>query len=206
MPCDFRPGFGARGRLPTKFRRRSGICLRLATEFTRSVKDGFSQPPIAMRVRMLAIAAAICLLARAAPLAAQATTRSDSDPTAPIFFSVRPEYSSIAPDVSRLVLIARYDAAVFADRQWLPGRRALLLRFEVPIAGLADAGRASASGGGDAYAQALSVLWRWGRVAVVAARGCPRPRQRTRCSAAVNGWSHPPSRQSGSSAAAAWRT
>ena len=129
----------------------------------------------AMRVRTLVLGAALCLLTRVAPLAAQARTRSDSDPTAPIFFSVRPEYSSVAPGVSRLVLIARYDAAVLAERRWLPGRRALLLRFEVPIAGSDDAGPASASGGGDAYAQALSVLWRSGRVAVVGGTGFSAP-------------------------------
>ena len=80
--------------------------------------------------------------------------QNDSDPTRAVLFSIRPEFSWLASDVRRSALIFRYDYAALRQRRWLPGRRGVILRFEMPIA-QTDIGSRGETGLGDAYAQML---------------------------------------------------
>jgi hypothetical protein len=99
----------------------------------------------------------------AAPVRAQApeqktadAIRNDSDPTRAVLFSVRPEFSWLNADVSRSALIFRYDHAALRQRRWLPGRRGMILRFEMPIAHTTTAA-SDEFGLGDGYAQLLTI-------------------------------------------------
>jgi len=80
------------------------------------------------------------------------TRGSDSDPTRPVFLSIRPEYSAIGEAVSEFQLIFRYDAALLRARRF-----SAILRLELPVTG-AHAGAQSAGGIGDVYGQIL-VPW-----------------------------------------------
>ena len=81
---------------------------------------------------------------------------TDSDPTRPVFLSVRPEYYNLLNGVERQVLIGRFDAGVFRNKP-LPGAKTgIILRFEAPLA-RTDTGSDSAVGLGDLYAQFLVV-------------------------------------------------
>ena len=82
--------------------------------------------------------------------------RNDSDPTRAVLFSIRPEFSWLNADVSRSTLIFRYDYAALRQRRWLPGRRGVILRFEIPIAQTRTASN-DEFGLGDAYAQLLTI-------------------------------------------------
>ena len=129
-----------------------------------------------MRDRVAALAAAVWLLSLGPAVGQDATTRTDSDPTRPVLFSVRPEFSQITDDFWRWQIIARYDRAAMRQRRWLSGQRGLLLRFEMPLAfsGLAagpGAPRETAGGLGDAYAQVLTVPWISGRFALAGGTG-----------------------------------
>lgn len=78
--------------------------------------------------------------------------QSDSDPTRPVFISIRPEFSSIDEGISQRTLIVRYDAAALLARRVLGGLPGVIMRFEVPFIG-ADVGADHRSGLGDAYGQ-----------------------------------------------------
>jgi hypothetical protein len=82
--------------------------------------------------------------------------RNDSDPTRAVLFSIRPEFSWLNADVSRSALIFRYDYAALRQRRWLPGRRGVILRLELPIAQTSTA-TSEEVGLGDAYAQLLTI-------------------------------------------------
>ena len=122
--------------------------------------------------RTVGIAAVVCALA--AGQAAAQEARSDSDPTRPILFSVRPEFYNAEGGAWRSLFIARYDAATMRNRRWFGGQRGMLLRFEMPLVA-ASAGGAVSNGLGDAYAQVLLVPYISGRGAVVAGTGLSMP-------------------------------
>ncbi|HZA36936.1 MAG TPA: hypothetical protein VE505_18515, partial [Vicinamibacterales bacterium] len=85
---------------------------------------------------------------------------TDSDPTRPVFLSLRPEFYN-ADRQHRQLLIARYDTAFW---------RRLIMRLEVPVVRTDDGQRAT-SGLGDAYGQFLLVPYASGRFAVVVGNG-----------------------------------
>ena len=89
---------------------------------------------------------------------------TDSDPTRPVFVSLRPEFYNFDRQ-HRQHLIGRYDA-VF--------RRVVILRVEVPAVRHDNGGHATA-GLGDAYGQFLLVPYASGRFAVVAGSGVVLP-------------------------------
>jgi len=123
---------------------------------------------LARAAAALACALAVC------PAAAQ-DTRSDSDPTRPILFSVRPEFYNAGGGVSRSLFIVRYDAAMTRRRRWLGGKRGLLLRFEMPLASAGAPSRGVENGLGDAYGQVLLVPYLSGRSAFVVGSGLSMP-------------------------------
>lgn len=82
--------------------------------------------------------------------------QNDSDPTRAVLFSIRPEFSWLNADVSRSALIFRYDYAALRERRWLPGRRGVILRLEMPIT-QTDTPSTDQIGLGDAYAQLLTI-------------------------------------------------
>ena len=82
--------------------------------------------------------------------------RNDSDPTRAVLFSIRPEFSWLNADVDRSALIFRYDYAALRQRRWLPGRRGVILRLELPMTQTTTAS-SDAAGLGDAYAQLLTI-------------------------------------------------
>jgi hypothetical protein len=82
---------------------------------------------------------------------------TDSDPTRPVFFSIRPEFYNPSAGVTQEALIFRLDRASLGGQRWLPGRRGVLLRFEVPLVETHAAGLPLQAGLGDAYAQILAV-------------------------------------------------
>jgi hypothetical protein len=103
--------------------------------------------------------------------AAQETTppagggvESDSDPTRPVFVSVRPEFYRLDRQ-RRQVLVGRYDTAF---------GRSIILRFELPAV-RTDDGRRETSGLGDAYGQFLLVPYASGRFAMVTGSGVVIP-------------------------------
>jgi hypothetical protein len=83
--------------------------------------------------------------------------KNDSDPTRPVFFSIRPEFSNPGPGVTQASLIFRYDQAALRARRLLPGKRGVILRFEVPIAATDFPGTPRRVGLGDVYGQILLV-------------------------------------------------
>jgi len=93
----------------------------------------------------------------AAPDQPSAAVENDANPTRAVLFSLRPEIYRPADGITQAALIVRYDQASLRQRRWLPGKRGVVLRFEVPVA-YTDAGDAlQQSGLGDAYAQVLSI-------------------------------------------------
>ena len=90
-------------------------------------------------------------------LAAAQQAETDSDPTRPVFLSLRPEFSRIDDDAERFSLIARYDVGLFRQKGFLGAKSGLILRFELPVFSQADTATASAGGLGDAYGQFLLV-------------------------------------------------
>ena len=99
-------------------------------------------------------AALVLVVACAAPTAAQprGEVETDSDPTRPVFLSLRPEFYKISDEVERSALIARYDAAVLKGRTIFGSRAGIIMRFELPLAHTQAFG-SSATGLGDAYGQ-----------------------------------------------------
>ena len=118
------------------------------------------------------LTALLLLAACAAPAAAQesAAAETDSDPTRPVFFSVRPEFYRIAGDVERYVFISRFDAAALRGTSILGARSGVIMRFELPFShGRAGDGRAF--GLGDAYGQFFLLPYATRRFVVVAGSG-----------------------------------
>jgi hypothetical protein len=104
-----------------------------------------------------AVAWLLVLLSTVTVAAAQEQAETDSDPTRPVFLSLRPEFYRISEDVDRFSLIARYDRGLFREKGFLGARSGLILRFELPVFSHADTASDSASGLGDAYGQFLLV-------------------------------------------------
>jgi hypothetical protein len=102
--------------------------------------------------------------ARQSTSSSSADVETDSDPTRPVFVSLRPEFYNFDRRDTQL-LIVRYDTAF---------RRILILRFEVPAA-RTDSGERATSGLGDAYGQFLLVPYTSGRFAVVVGSGLVLP-------------------------------
>lgn len=102
-------------------------------------------------------------------------TVTDSDPTRPVLFSIRPEIYKPSEDVTQAALIFRYDRATFVKRRWLPGRRGVIVRAELPMRQTRNDGSSAETGIGDAYAQILLVPYFTRRFAVVAGTGVIMP-------------------------------
>jgi hypothetical protein len=81
--------------------------------------------------------------------------RNENNPTRPILFSIRPEFYNPSEDVKQAALIFRYDQAALRARRFLPGKRGIVVRFEVPISATDVANTTTAVGLGDAYGQLL---------------------------------------------------
>ena len=81
--------------------------------------------------------------------------RNDNNPTRPVLFSIRPEFYGPSDDVKQAALIFRYDQAALRARRFLPGKRGVVVRFEVPIAATDVANTTTSVGLGDAYGQLL---------------------------------------------------
>jgi hypothetical protein len=111
----------------------------------------------------------------AVPALAQEAARTDSDPTRPILFSLRPEFYSVADGVWRAQVVIRYDTAVVRQRRWFSGRRGMLLRFEAPVVTGDTPSIDTQAGLGDAYGQVLVVPYLSGRFAFVAGSGLSLP-------------------------------
>ena len=133
------------------------------------------------RTLPLGVLVALTLWSLVAPAHAQTpeqesadTIRNDSDPTRAVLFSIRPEFSWLNTDVSRSAVIFRYDHAALRQRRWLPGRRGVILRFEMPIA-QTNTASSGETGLGDAYAQLLTVPYFTARFAFVIGSGLGVP-------------------------------
>ena len=112
-------------------------------------------------------ASLLALLVGLVPAVAQQPTpppggevETDSDPTRPVFVSVRPEFYNFDRQ-HRQLLIGRYDSRF---------RRRIILRFEVPLV-RTDTGTHATAGLGDAYGQFLLVPYVAGRFALVTGSG-----------------------------------
>jgi hypothetical protein len=81
--------------------------------------------------------------------------RNDNNPTRPILFSIRPEFYNPSDNVKQAALIFRYDQAMLRARRFLPGKRGVVLRFEMPITATDVENTASSVGLGDGYGQLL---------------------------------------------------
>ena len=129
------------------------------------------------------IAAAITL--PAAPAAAQNTgqtpelpdpiVRNDTNPTDAVLFSIRPEFYKPNDDVTLGAVIFRYDNIAFPQRRLLPGRRGVVMRFEMPVSGAQLGDAALKAGLGDAYAQLLVAPYFNRRFAYVVGTGIGAP-------------------------------
>ena len=84
-----------------------------------------------------------------------AAVENDANPTRAVLFSMRPEIYRPSDRITQAALILRYDQASLRERRWLPGKRGVVLRLEMPVS-YTHAGDALQQGGlGDAYAQLL---------------------------------------------------
>jgi hypothetical protein len=87
--------------------------------------------------------------------AAAAALKNDSDPTRPVLFSIRPEFYHPTSKVTQAAQIFRYDQAALRARRFLPGKRGVILRFELPITETHVDDVPGQAGLGDAYGQIL---------------------------------------------------
>jgi hypothetical protein len=125
-----------------------------------------------------AILAGLLMLTGAARAAAQASSsdapdpsqRNDNNPTRAVFFSVRPELYAPTGDLAQAAVVLRYDQAALVKRRWLPGKRGVIFRFELPISGARVSGETDL-GLGDAYAQLLVAPYFTRRFALVVGSG-----------------------------------
>jgi hypothetical protein len=109
------------------------------------------------------------------PAEPDATSLVDDNPTRPVFFSLRPEIYRQSDELTRTALIFRYDQAALSKRKFLPGRRGIVLRFEMPVAGVRVAGSDATAGLGDTYGQLLLVPYITPRFAFVVGTGLMAP-------------------------------
>jgi hypothetical protein len=86
-----------------------------------------------------------------------AAVENDANPTRAVLFSLRPEIYRPSEGVTQAALIFRYDQASLRQRRWLPGKRGVLLRFEMPVSYTNSGDTVQQAGLGDAYAQAISI-------------------------------------------------
>ncbi|HEX6975404.1 MAG TPA: hypothetical protein VF147_13460 [Vicinamibacterales bacterium] len=127
-------------------------------------------------MRAVAVMMAVWCLGGAATVRAQSgDERSDSNPTRPILFSLRPEFSHVAEDVWRMQVVVRYDRAAMRSRRWFGGKRGVLTRFELPVSAAAAGGSSTEYGLGDAYGQVLTVPKLSPRFAYVVGTGLSIP-------------------------------
>ena len=124
-----------------------------------------------MACRLVPLAFCACLLAAVPARGQEPQTKTDSDLTRPILFSVRPEYFRVADGVWRLQVVNRYDTAVRRNRLWLGGKRGMLIRLELPVATAESPAAGGQTGIGDAYAQVLTIPFNNGRFAYVLGTG-----------------------------------
>lgn len=103
-----------------------------------------------------------------------AVMKSDSDPTRPVFLSVRPEFYFLRDDAEQRALIIRYDAATLRSLRMPHGGAGAILRFDVPVVA-AESGRRRVEGLGDVYGQMLLVPYTAGRFLFVAGTGFVLP-------------------------------
>jgi len=101
--------------------------------------------------------------------------RNDTNPTDAVLFSIRPEIYKPNDNVTLGALIFRYDNVAFPQRRLLPGRRGVVMRFEMPIVGAKLTGAALKAGLGDAYAQLLVAPYFTRRFAYVVGTGIGIP-------------------------------
>src|SRR5262245_52583293 len=87
----------------------------------------------------------------------ETAARNDTNPTRAVPFSIRPEVYQAGAGVMRMTVNFRYDQAAMRQRRWLPGRRGMLFRFELPVTGVRITGGDDQLGVGDAYAQLLLI-------------------------------------------------
>ena len=106
----------------------------------------------------------------AAPDASDPSLRNDNNPTRAVFFSVRPEFYAPTGELKQAALVLRYDRAALVKRRWLPGRRGVVFRIELPVSGAQVSG-ATNVGLGDAYAQMLLIPYISRRFAFFAGSG-----------------------------------
>jgi hypothetical protein len=106
----------------------------------------------------------------AAPDAQDPSLRNDNNPTRAVFFSLRPEFYAPTGELKQGALVLRYDQAALIKRRWLPGKRGVVLRFELPVSGAQVSG-ATNVGLGDAYAQMLLIPYSTRRFSLFAGSG-----------------------------------
>jgi hypothetical protein len=104
-----------------------------------------------------------------------ATLKNDTNPTRPVLFSLRPEFYHPSAEVTQAALIVRYDQASLRQRRWLPGRRGVILRFELPLAVTSVDDATTQAGLGDAYVQLLVAPYFTRTFAVVVGTGLLAP-------------------------------
>jgi hypothetical protein len=124
-----------------------------------------------MRLRFVPLALCLCLFAGASARAQEPSTKTDSDLTRPILYSIRPEYFRVDDGVWRMQVVSRYDTAIRRNRIWLGGKRGMLIRLELPVVTSEAPSAGTQTGLGDAYAQVLSIPFNNGRFAYVVGTG-----------------------------------
>jgi len=82
---------------------------------------------------------------------------SDSDPTHPVFASIRPELYTIGDGIAVRALVFRYDTALLTSRSMFHGVPGVIFRVEAPLAAARAGDGGRAQGVGDAYGQFLIV-------------------------------------------------
>ena len=126
-------------------------------------------------VMLLTLASTQALLAQTQPRdPSLAQPDTDSDPTRPVFLSIRPEFSSIGDGIEQRALITRYDALILPALRIPGGSPGIVMRLELP-ASAADVHLAHASGVGDAYAQFFVVPYATRRFALALGSGLILP-------------------------------
>jgi hypothetical protein len=108
------------------------------------------------------------------PESAAPAVESDSDPTRPVFFSLRPEFYKVGDEVEQQVLMVRFDAVAAKTRRILQGSRGFIVRLDVPVTRANVLGDEE-GGIGDAYAQVFVVPFVRGRFAWAVGSGVILP-------------------------------
>ncbi len=109
---------------------------------------------LSLLIALAAIAVASIASAQTSTSGGEQEVENDSDPTRPVFVSVRPEFYTVDDNVAQRAMIFRIDAAAFPRLRLFHGARGAIFRFEMPFMGV-DVGRENRAGLGDTYAQAV---------------------------------------------------